>query len=653
MAPNTATVIGPAYDGRGNLLADGEMIFVRGRWDQINGSLIVHGQESVAVADGDWSIDLVCTDGDRGELISASYIYPDHRSGKPISMSLGVFALPVPGTYPLGGIIGAEDHPPSTQTDALAAALAAAATATLAASQPSVQAAAKAQQYAADAEAARDAAIAAGAWDYTPNDAAALAAITGMTAGETALVRDTMHVWEYSGSAWVDTGESPIASKADAYDANAAASKTPLIVSGRTVPLWLEGDLLSANGVSESLAEDATRNVTAKYTLGASRPLMTSGSSVFMWQNPDGSIDWAGNPDSESGYPDRIVSDGRSLHRLGAKVGAIRANPTGGERVRVLVMGDSWAYRTEITTALRALFEAEGIGTRGHGWQDVDALRQIDGVTVSKSGFVVVDASDGDTSYPYGVGFDGHNMTSDTDTATFSVGNLVATDIKIYSHNHGGTWRYRIDGGAWVIINAGSDAALRVTTISGLNDAAHTLDIDTAGNAGTVSIAGVYSHRGGTGAEISKAGNASLDAIQLATFSTPELAAAQYADLSPDVVICILGTNDYRRPGCDLATYIAGVSAFAQAVRAGQPDAGLIFVCPAQSNPAGQLFPLTEYTDVLNEWCAKNDAEYVSWTLSMGTYAQTQPLGQWEDTAHLSNAGASRAVSILSKIFQL
>lgn len=70
-----------------------------------------------------------------------------------------------------------------------------------------------------DAEAARDAAISAGAWDYTPIDGTdstgALGDITGMVDGETALVLDTMHVWEYDGADWIDTGESPLASKAD------------------------------------------------------------------------------------------------------------------------------------------------------------------------------------------------------------------------------------------------------------------------------------------------------------------------------------------------------------------------------------------------------------------------------------------------------
>lgn len=65
------------------------------------------------------------------------------------------------------------------------------------------------------AETARDAAIAAGAWDYRPADGTALAAITGMTTGETALVLSTMHVWQYSGSVWVDTGVSPLDLKAN------------------------------------------------------------------------------------------------------------------------------------------------------------------------------------------------------------------------------------------------------------------------------------------------------------------------------------------------------------------------------------------------------------------------------------------------------
>ncbi|WP_376872405.1 hypothetical protein [Albirhodobacter sp. R86504] len=135
MAVTKATVTGPVYDGRGDLLADGRLIFTRGSWDKSGGALVVHGQEGVDVLNGDFTISLACTDGDRGQLINASYIYPDHQSGRPITMNLGQFALPVAGSYELGDILGAADYPPSTQIDALAAALAAAAVATAAASQ--------------------------------------------------------------------------------------------------------------------------------------------------------------------------------------------------------------------------------------------------------------------------------------------------------------------------------------------------------------------------------------------------------------------------------------------------------------------------------------------------------------------------------------
>ena len=107
-------------------------------------------------------------------------------------------------------LIGAGDMSPQTavQLAQKAASIAAQSANDLIA--PSVSAAQLAQGL---AEAARDATVSAGTWDYRPIDATALAAITGMTAGQTALVLTTMHVWQYSGSAWVDTGQSPLADR--------------------------------------------------------------------------------------------------------------------------------------------------------------------------------------------------------------------------------------------------------------------------------------------------------------------------------------------------------------------------------------------------------------------------------------------------------
>lgn len=77
-----------------------------------------------------------------------------------------------------------------------------------------VNAAGAAEQDRILAEAARDAAIAAGSWAWNVDTQSDLAGLTP-TLNDTAIVMDTMHVWRWDGAAWVDTGESALESKAD------------------------------------------------------------------------------------------------------------------------------------------------------------------------------------------------------------------------------------------------------------------------------------------------------------------------------------------------------------------------------------------------------------------------------------------------------
>lgn len=346
---------------------------------------------------------------------------------------------------------------------------------------------------------------------------------------------------------------------------------------------------------------------------------------------------------------DALISNGATLHRLNAKLAALRVNPAGGTRLRVLVVGDSWSYRTDIVQALRDAFEDAGFALRGHGWQDVMGQRQLDGATFTKTGWTFTDASDNPASYPNGVGFDGHVITTSGTTATVTIGNLVATEMRVYSFGYGGTWRYRVDGGAWQTVTESTGGGLRVTTIGGLTDAGHSLEIDTTGNTGTVAIGGVYSFRAGTGVEVIKAGNASIDAVQMNGYLTRPEVAAQIADIQPDLIIGILGTNDYRRAAPTPSTFTTCLENIATAARSAVPDVGLLFIAPSQSDPTGQVVPLTDYAEALASWASNAGAEYANWTAAMGVYAETQPLGVWDDTVHLSAIGANWGVSLLTK----
>lgn len=81
------------------------------------------------------------------------------------------------------------------------------------------------------AEVARDAAEDAVQYDYLVDDDAEREAITGMTAGQRAFVRDTEHVWRYDGADWVDMGLGPTAGKLDVADVDALVGSivVPLI----------------------------------------------------------------------------------------------------------------------------------------------------------------------------------------------------------------------------------------------------------------------------------------------------------------------------------------------------------------------------------------------------------------------------------------
>lgn len=65
------------------------------------------------------------------------------------------------------------------------------------------------------AQAAADASIQAGQWDQEVADEAARLALTGLATNWQVYQLDTEHVWRWTGSAWVDRGQSPLALKAD------------------------------------------------------------------------------------------------------------------------------------------------------------------------------------------------------------------------------------------------------------------------------------------------------------------------------------------------------------------------------------------------------------------------------------------------------
>lgn len=94
--------------------------------------------------------------------------------------------------------------------------------------------------FATQAKAARDAAIGAGGWDQSVTNEAARLALTGLPAEYRVYQLDTEHIWRWTGSAWVDTGESPISGKVEA----SGSSLTDLFALAE----WSPGYIAFSNG---------------------------------------------------------------------------------------------------------------------------------------------------------------------------------------------------------------------------------------------------------------------------------------------------------------------------------------------------------------------------------------------------------------------
>lgn len=249
MTITTRRVTGPIVLPDGSVPANGRVIVALSGWDREDGQGVMAGPVTITLdEDGVFDADLWCTDtGENGRVYTGLIRWFTGAEWRSQNIQFDVPS----GTGDLAfapiWVVG--DLPQSTQADALAQCLAAAAQTALdrvatgddrevveqiadridlgemdaavaATAADRVQttldrtaaqtARAGAETARDQAQTARDAAIAAGSWNYTPADAAALAAITGMTAGQTALVVSTMHLWRYSGSAWVDMGISPL-----------------------------------------------------------------------------------------------------------------------------------------------------------------------------------------------------------------------------------------------------------------------------------------------------------------------------------------------------------------------------------------------------------------------------------------------------------
>ncbi|VFZ93381.1 flagellar biosynthesis, cell-distal portion of basal-body rod [Klebsiella pneumoniae] len=422
------------------------------------------------------------------------------------------------------------------------------------------------------------------------------------------------------------------------------SAKVPLFVDeDDNVPVWLEGGKLNAAGLSDELRDVSDTDYAPKVPL-----FVDEDDNVPVWLE-DGKLNAVKlHEDLTDGFltysqlNDFLVS--KILNTSGSTIWKFRAKKAKldlgiSSRLKIGFTGDSWTEHNTIPQVFADYFY-EKYGKSGDGWiqLNIDNPNQLNGITLSRSGWSIYDASTTSSNPTFPTAMDGQYIYSNGTSATLSIGNLFDTSVQIFYYDGTGTFRYSVNGGTPVVVTGAGTNKIVSVTVSGLtSSSATTLSLDLVGNAGTVVIYGFYANGTGNGVEINKMGNGGITAPQY-TKTLPYLSQTGTV-VAPDVLIMIIGTNDYRT-SVSLDDFRDGLTQWLAAWKAIVPDSGIIMIAPAQCNATGSN-PLSSFRNVMREVAVDNGVEFYSlYDFMNTTYAKSNAEGMWVDGLHLSNAGA-------------
>ncbi|EPU3949901.1 SGNH/GDSL hydrolase family protein [Klebsiella michiganensis] len=307
-------------------------------------------------------------------------------------------------------------------------------------------------------------------------------------------------------------------------------------------------------------------------------------------------------------------------------------------KLKIGFTGDSWTEHSTIPQVFADYFYAK-YGKSGDGWiqLNIDNPNQLNGIVLARDGWSVYDASATSLNPTFPTAMDGQYIYATGTAATLSISNLFDTSVQIFYYDGTGAFRYSVNGAVPVVVTGAGTNKIVSVTVSGLNiSAATTLSLDLTGNTGTVVIYGFYANGTGNGVEINKMGNGGITAPQY--IKTLSYLSQTGTVVAPDVLIMIIGTNDFRT-SITLQAFRDGLTWWLNAWKAIVPDSAIILVAPAQCNASGAN-PLTSFRDIMRDVAITAGVEFYSlYDFMNTTYAKSNAEGLWVDNLHLSNAG--------------
>ena len=334
-----------------------------------------------------------------------------------------------------------------------------------------------------------------------------------------------------------------------------------------------------------------------------------------------------------------------------------------GKYARILAIGDSITngnYRWLKATLERLQVDAGGLTTGSNGigflstnsahwtYSGVGAMAKF--TTISKTGSWT---THDDTTTPIGIGPDLSDIQSGAAADVVSI-TAQFTDARILYAKQvgGGTFKYRIDGGAWSgNIDTNAASAFGVVTITGQSSASHTLEV--YANGANVKLLGFEMYDTGiAGYTGQKCGYSGARVSYWTAVTSNQIWQDAIAGFDPDLVTIWLGTNDRNQSVTD-TTFKANMLTLISNLRTALPNVSILLVAPYIDGLGfvnKQTFEsyrdrLAEITNEVTSCAMLDMGAYINYTLG-------NALTLFEDTTHINEYGgqiAGKAVYDLLK----
>ncbi|WP_169301511.1 SGNH/GDSL hydrolase family protein [Staphylococcus chromogenes] len=196
-----------------------------------------------------------------------------------------------------------------------------------------------------------------------------------------------------------------------------------------------------------------------------------------------------------------------------------------------------------------------------------------------------------------------------------------------------GQWRYNIDGGDWVNVDATQQEVTPITLSLGK----HTINIEIV--SGTVSFIGSYAYKGSKGVVVHKIGNSGLRAGHIASTDRANWI-KQLQRCRANTFGILLGTNEMAQ-NVSTTQYESDMKEVISRIKEAKPRASIFLIAPSGNKYDGQQnFTIGDYSDVQLKIAKELNLAHVSLWRNLGDYAMTNANGlMYTDGVHPNKDG--------------